>query len=45
MTEFEQKILDEAQKQTAHLNVIKAIVVVILVFVAVGTGAILSLRV
>lgn len=39
MTEFEQKMLDEAEKQTAHLSVIKSIVVVILVFVAIGTGA------
>lgn len=43
MTEFEQKMLDEAVKQTAHLSVIKSIVVVIWVFVAIGTGALFTL--
>lgn len=43
MTEFEQKMLDEAEKQTAHLSVIKSIVVVIWVFVAIGTGALFTL--
>ncbi|WP_315865737.1 hypothetical protein [Vibrio vulnificus] len=43
MTEFEKKILEETQKQTAHLSVIKSIVVVIWVFVAVGTGVMFTL--
>ncbi|MDA9557772.1 hypothetical protein N9R79_09825 [Vibrio sp.] len=43
MTEFEKKMLEEAQKQTAHLSVIKSIVVTIWFFVAVGTGAMFTL--
>lgn len=39
MTEFEQKMLDEAKKQTAQLSMIKSIAFVIFVFVAIGIGA------
>jgi len=42
VTEFEKKMLDESKKQTAHLSVIKVLVLVVSVVLAFGVGALIA---
>lgn len=42
MTEFEEAMLEESKKQTAHLGLIKSFVCAIWVFVAVGVGVLFA---